>query len=95
MASLRIESARQAWEENEDRRVKRSHIVAVINLDPHFEEIRVEPQEETRLVPLAGEVKTTRIGTSLVEENAQRITQMLQQNVTIFGWITADMPSVD
>jgi len=55
----------------------------------------MKPKEETRLVPLLGEIKVTRLGTSLSAQDAKLISPMLQENVGVFAWTAADMLAVD
>jgi len=58
-ASLRVECMRPPSAQVRSKEVRRDHVVAVTDLDPRVEEMRVEPQEETRVVSLVGEHKTT------------------------------------
>ena len=95
VASLKVEPPSRVEEEWSGRGSKRNHVVAVTDLDPRLEEVWVEPHEETRLVPLARKEKTTRIGTSLTENDNESVIQMLQQNATMFAWTSADMSGVD
>ena len=93
-ASLRIEPRSQV-SRAEGRVSKRSHVVAVTELDPRIEEVKVEPEEETQYVPLRGKDKTTRMGVSLSREDAKQLSVTLQKNVDAFAWTVADMPGVD
>jgi len=70
-------------------------MVAMAELDPRIEEIRVEPKEETQRVPLIGEDKVTRIGTSLSEEDASQLNHVLQANVDVFTWTAMNMLGID
>jgi len=60
-ASLRVESRSQENSGAEERIRKRSQVVAVTELDPRVEEIRVEPKEDVQCVPLIGDDKVTRM----------------------------------
>jgi len=95
VASLRIEPIGQTTTRIEERVSKRSHMVAVAELVPRLEEVRVEPKEETQCVPLMGEDKVTKIGTSLSKEDANQLSRILQTNVDAFAWTAANMPSID
>ena len=94
-ASLRVECMRPPSARVRSKEVRRDHIVAVTDLDPRVEEMRVEPQEEMRVVSLVGEHKTTRIGTSLGNKDTDCIVEMLRNNVDTFAWTAADMPGLD
>lgn len=95
MASLKVESVVRVLEDNRERGAKWSHVVAIADLDPRVEEVRVEPREETQVIPLMGEDKTTRISTSLSKEDTTHITQILQKNVSVFAWTATDMSGVN
>jgi len=85
---LRVESQSQENSGAEERIRKRSQVVAVTELDPRIEEIRVEPKEDVQCVPLIGDDKVTRMGTSLSKEDAQ-LSSTLQGNANVFAWTTA------
>jgi len=70
-------------------------VVAVTELNPRVEEVRVEPEEETQYVPLGRNDKTTRMGVSLSLEDAKQLSATLQENVDAFVWTAADIPGVD
>jgi len=70
-------------------------VVVVTELDPRTKEVRVEPKEEIRHIPLRGDCKTTRMGISLSMEDAKKLSATLQANGDAFKWTTADMPGVD
>jgi len=85
VASLKVEPTPRIPSDNEERRVKKRHVVAVANLDPRIEEVRVEPQDETRPIPLLGKDKITRLGTSLSKEDAKKISWTLREKVDAFA----------
>jgi len=70
-------------------------VVAVTELDPRVEEIRVEPKEDVQCVPLIGNDKVTQIGTSLSKEDAAQLSNTLQENAYVFAWTAADIPGVN
>jgi len=92
--SLRVEHRSEALR-TEQRVSKRIHVVVVTELDPRTKEVRVEPKEEIRHIPLRGDCKTTRMGISLSMEDAKKLSATLQANGDAFKWTTADMPGVD
>jgi len=55
-ASLKVEPRNQT-PKIEERASKRSHVVALTELDPRMEEIRLEPEEETQGVPLGERIR--------------------------------------
>jgi len=95
VTSLRIEPLIKPTDQISERAAKRSHLVALIELYPRFEEVRVEPKEETCYVPLLGESKTTNMGVSLSKDDADQLSHTLQKNADAFAWTVADMPGVD
>jgi len=60
-------------------------------LDPEIDDISVEPREDTRPIHLLGDHCSTRIGTSLSQEDAKRISKMLIANTDTFAWTVTDM----
>jgi len=95
VASLRVESRSQEVSTSEERIPKRSQVVAVTELDPRIEEVRVEPKEDVRYVPLAGNDRVTQIGTSLSKVDAAQLSNIFQENASVFAWTAADIPGVD
>jgi len=94
-ASLRVESQSQEVSSPEGRIPKRDQVVAVTELDPRIEEVRVEPKEDVQYVPLIGNNKITRIGTSLSKEDAAQLNNTLQENASVFAWTATDILGVD
>ena len=70
-------------------------MVAVTELDPRIEEIRVEPKEDVQCVPLVGNDKVTQMGTSLSKEDVVQLSNTLQENADVFAWTAADIPGVN
>jgi len=95
VASLRIKPLVKTASQTTKSVVKRSHLVAVTELDPRFEEVSVEPKEETCYVPLIGGNKMTRMGVSLSKDNVDQLSRTLQKNADVFAWTVAHMSGVD
>jgi len=100
-ASLRIEPTiqEQATEEPRAQHGKRcprsEYLVAVTDLDPRLDDIRVEPSEEVCVIPLKDDEHSAKIGVSLTDEEKQKMTSLLQANTDMFAWTAADIPGVD
>nr|KYP44754.1 Retrovirus-related Pol polyprotein from transposon opus [Cajanus cajan] len=67
-----------------------------IDLDPrvsHFDR-RPAPAEDIKEVTLA-EGKKVKVGTSLSQEDAEKLIEVLKANMSAFAWHVKDMPGVD
>jgi len=93
--SLRVESRSQEVSSSEERIPKRGQVVVVTELDSRIEEVRVEPKEDVRYVPLVGNDNVTQIGISLSKEDVAQLNNTLQENASAFAWTAADIPGVD
>jgi len=72
----------------------RKHIVALVDLHPRMNELRLEVGEDLQPVPLLDGEHTTRLGTSLDVVDAKTTHQTLKKNANIFLWRTSDMSGV-
>jgi len=97
IASRRVEpiARNQVEKVTRERSPRRSHLVAPTELDPRTDDIKVEHGEDTRLVPVMVDGRTTKIGTSLSKEDVEKISLMLQENADVFAWTAVDMLRVD
>jgi len=60
-------------------------MVALVDLDPRFEEARIETGEDLRLLPLGDEEHPTHMGTSLKLDDIKLVSQTLIDNVDLFA----------
>jgi len=70
-------------------------MVAVTDLDPRVDDIRVEPGEEVCSIPIKDPEHCTKIGDSLSGTERDELIKLLLDNIDMFAWTATDMSGVD
>jgi len=69
-------------------------MVTLADLDPRLDDVRIEPGEDLRPLPLKDDHHKTHINTSLKSDKSKLVSQTLIHNADLFAWIATDMPRV-
>jgi len=88
----------QEWEgqalENPQKREITDHMMALVDLDPRLDDVRMEAGEDLEPLALSDDEHKTYIGSSLKSDDRRSISSTLMNNADLFAWTTADIPGV-